>query len=149
MSTIHNVQVERYVPAPRDAVFEAWTDPEILKRWFGPGEFTIPQATLDVRPGGDYEIVMQPPGGGDPMPLVGTFRSIEPPSRLEFTWSWSRVWADAPESLVVVEFDEAAGGTKVTITHGDFDTEEMAAPHAMGWEGGAEKLARHFERIVA
>ncbi|MGI8571326.1 MAG: SRPBCC family protein [Solirubrobacteraceae bacterium] len=82
------------------------------------------------------------------MPLVGSFRVIEPPSRLEFTWSWSRVWPEAPESLVVLEFEEAEGGTKVAITHGDFDSEEMVAPHAMGWDGGAEKLVRHFEKAA-
>jgi uncharacterized protein YndB with AHSA1/START domain len=142
----HKVHLERLVSAPREAVFEAWTDPETLKQWFGPGEFTIPQATLDVRPGGTYEIVMQPPGAGNPMPLVGSFRAVEPPSRLEFTWSWSRVWPEAPESLVVVEFEEAEGGTKVAITHGDFDSEEMASPHAMGGEGGVEKLVHHFEK---
>jgi uncharacterized protein YndB with AHSA1/START domain len=128
-------------------VFEAWTDPDTLKRWFGPGEFTIPEAKLDLRVGGAYEILMQPPRG-DPMPLTGTFRSIEPPTRLEFTWSWSRVWPDAPESLVVVEFEESGGSTLVSITHGDFDSDEAAAPHAMGWEGGADKLVRHFEKAA-
>jgi uncharacterized protein YndB with AHSA1/START domain len=145
MSNAGKVEVERVVPAPREDVFRAWTDPDILKRWFGPGEFTVPDATLDVRPGGDYEIQMQPPGGGDAMTLVGTFRAIDPPSRLEFTWSWSRVWAQAPESLVVVEFDEVEDGTRVRITHGDFDDDQTAAPYRMGWESGGDKLVRHFE----
>ena len=143
----HTVRLQRVVPAPPEAVFEAWTDPEVLKQWFGPGEFTIPQATLDLRAGGEYEIVMQPPGG-DPMPLIGKFRSIDPPHRLEFTWSWSRVWAQAPESVVVVELEDADGGTRVTITQGEFDSDEVAAPYAMGWEGGIEKLVRHFERAA-
>jgi uncharacterized protein YndB with AHSA1/START domain len=82
------------------------------------------------------------------MPLVGTFKAVEPPRRLEFTWSWSRVWAEAPESLVVVRFEDAGEGTRVTITHGDFDSEEMASPYAMGWEGGAEKLVRYFEEAM-
>ena|SRR5579872_3350698 len=146
MSANSKVQMERVIPAPRAEVFRAWTDPEILKRWFGPGEFTIPSATFDLRPGGTYEIEMQPPGDGDSMTLIGIFHAIEPPRRLEFTWSWSRVWSEAPDSLVVVDFEEAGEETRVLITQGDFDNDEMAAPYAMGWEGGLEKLASEFAK---
>jgi uncharacterized protein YndB with AHSA1/START domain len=145
----HKIRLERLIPASREEVFRAWTQPEILRLWFGPGEFAIPSARLDVRPGGSYEIEMQPPGSTETMTLIGTFREVQPPSRLEFTWSWSRVWAEAPESLVVVDFREADGGTLVQITHGDFDDDDAASPYAIGWEGGLDKLARHFDREVA
>lgn len=137
------VRLERTIAGPREEVFRAWTAPELLKEWFGPGEFTIPSAEMDVRPGGDYLIVMQPPEG-DGMKLTGTFHEIDPPSRLVFTWSWRHVWAEAPDSLVVVEFHEVAGGTRVVITHGDFDTGDEGAPYRSGWEGGLDKLERVF-----
>ena len=44
--------VSRVIHAPRDEVFRAWTDPEQIKRWFGPGEFRTPEAEVDLRPGG-------------------------------------------------------------------------------------------------
>jgi uncharacterized protein YndB with AHSA1/START domain len=137
------VRLVRTIARPREEVFRAWTDPELLKRWFGPGEFTIPTADLDVRPGGEYLIVMQPPEG-DGMKLTGTFREIEPPERLVFTWSWKLVWAGATDSVVTVEFREVDGGTEVTVIHGDFDSTDEGAPYQMGWEGGLDKLQRLY-----
>jgi uncharacterized protein YndB with AHSA1/START domain len=135
------VRLVRTIPGDRDEVFRAWTDPELLKEWFGPGEFTIPTAELDVRPGGDYLIVMKA-AEGDGMKLTGSFREIEPPDRLVFTWSWRLVWDQAPESLVTVEFREVDGGTEVTIVHGDFDSSDEGAPYRLGWEGGLDKLEK-------
>jgi uncharacterized protein YndB with AHSA1/START domain len=142
------VQLKQTIAGPREEVFRAWVDPELLKEWFGPGEFTIPSADLDVRPGGECLIVMRSPDGNE-MKLTGTYREIEPPERLVFTWSWRLVWAEAPESLVTVEFSDADGGTKVTITHGDFDAGDAAAPYQMGWDSGLDKLERLFQRQAA
>jgi uncharacterized protein YndB with AHSA1/START domain len=133
----------RTVPAPREEVFRAWTDPEELKRWFGPGEFTIPEAELDVRPGGAYEIVMQAPDGNQ-MRLKGVYREIAPPERLVFTWSWSLMWDGATDSVVTVEFRDAGGATEVVLTHGDFESDDELAPYAGGWESGLDKLVRAF-----
>ena len=139
----HQVRLVRTVAGPREEVFQAWTDPERLMQWFGPGEFTIPSAELDVRPGGEYLIVMKP-AEGEGMKLTGRYQAIEPPERLVFTWSWRLVWAEAPESLVTVEFRDVDAGTEVTIVHGDFENDEAGAPYKMGWEGGLDKLERLY-----
>ena len=139
----HQVRMRQTVAGSREEVFRAWTDPEELKKWFGPGEFTIPTAELDLRPGGEYEIVMKP-AEGDGMKLTGSYREIDPPSRLVFTWSWRHVWAEAPDSVVTVEFHEVPEGTEIVLTHGDFDSEDGGAPYRMGWEGGLAKLVRLF-----
>jgi uncharacterized protein YndB with AHSA1/START domain len=87
------VRIERVIAAPREQVFRAWTDPEVLRRWWGPGEFTTAFAEVDLRPGGEYLLVMQPPHG-DPMHLAGTFREVVAPERLVYTWRWARGWPD-------------------------------------------------------
>jgi uncharacterized protein YndB with AHSA1/START domain len=137
------VRITRTVPAPREEVFRAWTDPERLKEWFGPGEFTIPEADLDVRPGGEYLIVMEAPDGNR-LRLKGAYREIEPPERLVFTWSWGLMWDGAQDSLVTVEFHTAGDATEVVLTHGDFETAEELAPYGSGWESGLDKLGRVF-----
>ena len=147
MMAEQRMRLERIVPASVEEVFRAWTDPELLASWFGPGAFTIASASLDVREGGAYEIVMKPPNG-DAMPLVGTYREVAPPRRLAFTWSWRRVWPDAPESLVVVELEPIEGGTRITVTQGDFESDELASPYRAGWEGGLDKLVRRFDQEV-
>jgi uncharacterized protein YndB with AHSA1/START domain len=83
----HRVEVVRTIEAPREDVFRAWTDPEQIRSWWGPGEFTCPEAEIDLRPGGSYRLVMQPTAG-DPFVVAGTYREVEPPARLVYTWRW-------------------------------------------------------------
>jgi uncharacterized protein YndB with AHSA1/START domain len=142
-TTRQQVRIARTIPGPREEVFRAWVEPELFKQWFGPGEFTIPLADLDVRPGGEYLVEMKP-AEGDSMKLTGTYREIDPPNRLVFTWSWALMWAEAPDSLVTVEFSDVPGGTEVVVTHGDFDSDDEGAPYRSGWEGGLDKLLKLF-----
>jgi uncharacterized protein YndB with AHSA1/START domain len=134
------VQIRRTVRAKRDRVFRAWTDAEDLKRWWGPGEFTTPVAEVDARPGGSYLLVMQPPHG-DAMRLVGTYREVDPPERLVYTWRWDTPWSDGHESVVTVEFVDKGDDTEVVLTHDHFGP-EGEDPYRDGWEGGLDKLER-------
>jgi uncharacterized protein YndB with AHSA1/START domain len=134
------VQIIRVIEAPRDEVFRAWTDPDQLRRWWGPGEFTCPEAEVDLCPGGRYRLVMQPTAG-DPFVLGGTYREVEPPARLVYTWRWETgPAADGAESLVTVEFRERGASTELVLVHADFPASHGPAPYQMGWEGGLVKL---------
>ena len=74
----------RIFDAPRDLVFEAWTNPQYLAKWWGPDGFTNPACEFDARPGGKIRIDMQAPYGVV-YPMTGTVHEIVPPSRLVFT----------------------------------------------------------------
>jgi uncharacterized protein YndB with AHSA1/START domain len=126
--------------APREVVFRAWTDPDELMRWWGPGAFTTPAATVDLRPGGRYELVMQPPGGGDPLVVAGEYREVRPPERLVYTWRWEAGVPDPRESLVTVEFRDLGGRTEVVLVHDNFAGPGPLEPYSMGWESGLAKL---------
>ncbi len=71
----------RLIDAPRENVFRAWTDPELLKQWFAPLPFTTPVAELDVRPGGANLIVMRAPDGSE-FPNRGVYLEVIPNERL-------------------------------------------------------------------
>jgi uncharacterized protein YndB with AHSA1/START domain len=137
------VEIVRTIDAPREEVFRAWTDPDRIRSWWGPGEFTCPEAEVDLRPGGAYRLVMQPTGG-DPFVVAGTYREVEPPARLVYTWRWETgPAADGAESLVSVEFRELASHpprTELVLTHTDFPASHGPAPYQMGWEGGLDKF---------
>jgi uncharacterized protein YndB with AHSA1/START domain len=133
------VRMRRTFDASRDEVFRAWTDPEEFKRWWGPGLFTTPSAEIDLRPGGRYEVVMQPPDGGALL-LTGEFREVVPPERLVYTWRWDIGVPDIQESLVTVEFLDRGDATEVVLVHEHAAGSELD-PYQMGWESGLEKLA--------
>jgi uncharacterized protein YndB with AHSA1/START domain len=138
------VRISRIIDAPREEVFRAWTDPQQLRQWWGPGEFSCPEAQVDLRPGGTYRLAMQP-AEGDPFIVGGTYHEVEEPRRLVYTWRWETgPAADGSESLVTVEFNERGEHTELVLTHTDFPASHGPAPYQMGWDGGLDK----FEAVL-
>lgn len=142
------VTLSRVVDAQPDRVFAAWTEAGQLEKWFGPPGYEVRVRKLDVRVGGEFEFVMQPPEAEDPArSIVGTFKEIAEPRHLVFTWAWVDENGSAPdagESLVTVEFRTVVEGTKVCITHERLASEESRAGHHAGWSGSLDKLAAYF-----
>jgi uncharacterized protein YndB with AHSA1/START domain len=135
------IRIERIIDGPVEAVFQAWTTVEGMRQWWGPGEFTTPYAEIDLRPGGSYLLVMQPPEG-KPLHLRGTYREVVPPRRLVYTWQWTAGVPDHRESVVTVEFEDFGAGTKVIVVHGQFDEQSRTEPYESGWLSGLDKLAK-------
>jgi uncharacterized protein YndB with AHSA1/START domain len=138
------LRITRTFPAPRDRVFAAFTEPELLRQWWGPAGFSLPQASVDLRVGGRYRFEMQPPQG-DLMYLVGTFREVKRPERLVYTWAWEGAPPES-ETVVTIEFREAEGDTEVLITQEPFNSDEARQQHVFGWEGGLDRLTEIFRR---
>lgn len=134
------VRLEKVIDAPQDAVFRAWTTPEGLRRWWGPGDFTTPLAEVDLRPGGTYRMVMQPPDGAQ-LEVGGTYRVVDPPRRLVYTWQWMSGVPDTRESVVTVEFEDLGERTRVTVVHNEIDEGSPTEPYEFGWQSGLDKLA--------
>jgi uncharacterized protein YndB with AHSA1/START domain len=137
------LELERTVPASREAVWKALTEPDELARWWGPAGFTTPGIELDLRPGGAYRFAMQPPEG-EPFHLSGEFKEVEPPSRLTYTFVWEPPNPDDRETLATISLGEAGDSTKVTLVQGSFGTHERLALHRDGWTESLEKLAALF-----
>ena len=136
------LNLTRTYSAPRDDVFRAWTEPEALKRWFAPSdEFSTPIAEVDLRVGGAYRIGMKPPDQEDMFIVVGTYREVQPPERLVFTWSWEE-GIDVGETLVTVEFRDLGDSTEVVLTHELFPNEQARDKHNEGWNGCLERLEK-------
>ena len=100
--------VRREIAAPARELFDAWLDPESLGVWMRPGDTQRSTIKVDPRVGGNFEIVMHTPGG--PVPHTGTYREIDRPRRLVFTWN--SPYALNNDSLVTVEFRRPAAGRK-------------------------------------
>ena len=81
-----SVVINRTINAPRERVFEAWTNPAHLHWWWAVQEdFTVPIAEVDLRIGGSYRLGMQVPDQEHPFVVTGVYREISPPEKLVFT----------------------------------------------------------------
>lgn len=136
-----SLTLKRRLKAPPGKVFAAWTDPEKVKRWMGPGEGKALLAECDVRTGGRYRWVMQAPNGEE-HDVSGVYREVIPDEKLVFTWAWKTT----PErkSLVTVLLKPDGDGTLLTLTHEQFFDEEARDRHQYGWNGALDKMEKMF-----
>ena len=109
--------VERHFNAPRTLMFQVFTQPEHLKRWWIPQPYTIPTCTIDLRPGGIWHYSIRSPEGYEHW-ARSVYRAIVPPERLVYTSTFADEHANPtegiPEHLTTILFTEEAGKTKAT-----------------------------------
>jgi uncharacterized protein YndB with AHSA1/START domain len=137
-----SLTLKRRLKAPPAKVFAAWTDPEKMKRWMGPGEITAMRAESDTRVGGRYRIVMQAPNGEE-YDVGGVYREVVTNQKLVFTWAWKST--PERESLVTLLLKPDGDGTLLTLTHEQFSDEDTRNGHEQGWNSSLDKL----EKFVA
>lgn len=137
------LHLTRVIKAKREAVFAAWTQPEILRRWFTPGGRGACEASLDPRAGGAYRIGMSGTGcdGAQKSVAAGVYTEISPYSRIQFTWTFEH--KPEADTLVTVEFREVEGGTELTLTHQGFTSDADCANHERGWTSILDALANY------
>lgn len=138
------LHLERVVSAPPGRVFALNTEPQLLAQWWGPNGFTIPNVEVDARVGGRYRIEMQPPDG-DAFFLSGEYRTVEPATRLAYTFRWEPPDPDDRETVVVLSLQPLGESTALTVEHGDFATEERQVLHVQGWSESIDRL----EELIA
>lgn len=140
-ATKPSLTIKRRLKAPPAEVFAAWTDPEKVKRWMGPGESKALSAECDARAGGRYRWVMQN-SAGEIHHVSGIYREVIPNEKLVFTWAWKST--PERESLVTVLLKPDGDGTLLTLTHEQFFDEDARDRHQQGWTGALEKLEKLF-----
>lgn len=143
--------------APRALVYRTWTEPERVKRWWGPKGFTAPVAQIDLRVGGKYLFDMRSAEGKDYW-STGTYREIVPQERIVATDSFADesgqvvtasyygmegIWP--LELQVTVTFEELGGRTKMTLRHSGIPTGRMQELTEVGWNESFDKLAQALE----
>jgi uncharacterized protein YndB with AHSA1/START domain len=133
-----SLTITRWLPASPERCFRAWTDPQALMQWFGPGEIEVLHAESDPRVGGRYRILARSPGGEE-HDVSGVFQEVVPNRKLVFTWAWGSM--PESQSLVTVEFVANGSATTLTLTHAQFADEGARDRHHHGWSGSLDKLA--------
>jgi len=151
--------ITRVFDAPRELVWKNWTDPELVKRWWGPEGFTAPYIKIDLRVGGESLYCMRAPDGKDYW-SKGVYLEIVPPERIVSTDSFADdkgnivpatyygMSAEFPlELLVTLTLEEYEGKTKFTLKHSGFPAGPDKEDAQTGWNQSLDRLAEVLRQL--
>jgi len=144
------LSISRLLPAARSKVYAAWTDPELLKRWFAPLPYTTSRAELDVRPGGANLIVMRDAAGQE-FPNRGVYLEVVENERIVFTDAYTRAWTPSqkPFLTVILTFADEAGGTRYTARALHWSVADREAHERRGFHVGWNQCTDQLAALVA
>jgi len=136
----------RIMDAPPELVFKAYTDPELIPRWWGPRRYATTVDKMDVRPGGVWRFVHRAADGGE-YAFNGVYREIVPPKRLVYTFNYEG--APGHEAIETVTFEEAEGGKTRMTDHMLFESrEERDGMLNSGMEEGAAETVDRLAELL-
>jgi uncharacterized protein YndB with AHSA1/START domain len=138
----HVVRIERTFAASAEEAFDAWTSPEVMRRWLHCApDWGTPEAEVDLRVGGTVRVVMRRPDGTE-VEAQGEYALIDRPNRLVMTWTFD----DDPsnEQLIELSFSESEGSTTVLMVNSRISTDERCDGQHEGWHGCLDELEREL-----
>jgi uncharacterized protein YndB with AHSA1/START domain len=147
---VHELVLERILDAPREKVYRAWTEPELLKQWFAPLPNTTPVAELDVRSGGASRIVMRGRDGNE-IELFGVYLEVVPNEKIVATDAYTRPWVPAAHPFVtmILTFEDAGSGkTKYTARVRHWSEADRERHEKMGFYTGWGQCATQLEAVA-
>ena len=140
----------RLIDAPREKLFRAWTEPELMKQWFAPLPWTTPVIETDVRPGGSSLIVMRGPDGTE-FPNPGVYLEVVKNERLVFTDAYTKAWepSEKPFFTGIITFEDEGGKTRYTARARHWTVADREAHEKMGFHEGWGQCADQLAALVA
>ena len=136
--------ITRIFDAPRHLVFQAWTEPGRVARWWGPQGFVTTYCDMDIRPGGRFRVCMRSPEGAEHW-KQGVYREVVAPERLVFTFAWEDAGGKpGHQTLVTVTFAERGDKTELTLHQAVFETVEWCEEHRRGWTSTLQRFAEYL-----
>jgi uncharacterized protein YndB with AHSA1/START domain len=143
------LELRRTMAHAPQKVYAAFTEPARIVQWFGPRGYETIDAQVDLRAGGAYRFTMRQADGGEPFSVAGVYEEIVPGKRLAFTWHWENSKpGEEFDSLVTVEFLDAAEGTELVLRHERFPAAEVRDKHIQGWSSTLERLPEALEAMA-
>lgn len=132
------LELSRWLEAPPERVFEAFTDPRQLRQWWGPRGFVIEQIEFNAAPGKVYRVQLRSPEG-QRYAHVGVITKVERPHRLHYTWQWVEGPLQREEMLVELRFQAEGAGTRVDLRQSRFIDQASLKAHK-GWPDSFNRL---------
>ena len=144
--TDRTLKLERIIHAPIEEVFDAWIVPEKIASWWGPEYATIPEYSIDARPGGRWRTVMLQPTGNR-VEVSGVYRVIEKNKQLVFSWAWKQEdGSRGHETEVTVNFERVGKDTRLTLIQSVFVEPVHRDRHGEGWTSSFNSLEQYLAK---
>lgn len=140
--------ITRLIDAPRELVFEAWTQTAHLAKWFGPKHHPAISTETDPRAGGRWRAALRGIEDGRLLTLGGTFREVAAPERLVFTFAWDEEGERGLETVVTLTFADQGGKTLMTFRQAPFQSVGERDGHRGGWTSSFERLDEFVALMV-
>jgi uncharacterized protein YndB with AHSA1/START domain len=138
--------IRRTFNAPRERVFDAFTNAELLRQWFTPPGKVAGEVTFDPRVGGRYRVASTD-SAGEEWNFAGVISEFRAPERLAYTFHWEEDDKSAEhEMFVTVDFTDLGGQTEIVFTQTNFASEASRDGHIEGWNQVFDKLPPLLER---
>lgn len=143
--TDRELVLDRYIDAPRHAVWRCWTEPALLVQWFTPAPWKTKSAMIDVRPGGASMIVMESPAGEE-HPNPGIYLEVIEGEKLVFTDAYTKAWApnEKPFMTGIITLADEGTGTRYRAVARHWTVEDCKRHEEMGffmgWNAAADQL---------
>lgn len=141
MASKPSLALKRRLKAAPEKVYEAWTNPEKMIRWWGGGTYKTPIAETDLKVGGRFRVQFWG-DNGEHHSVSGIYREIVPARKLVFSWAWQST--PERESQVTIDFKPDTDGTILTLTHEQFFDETARNNHRNGWTRSLDALEALF-----
>lgn len=140
------LNMTRFIRAPREKVFDAFTTQAGLAAWMGPRGMKVRSAQADPRVGGAWRVEMQSRDGST-LVVGGHYQQLQRPSRLVYSWKWEGEQSPMPrlETLVEVNLAEKDGGTEMHMTHSGFPAAAAREGHQQGWVSTFNRLNDYLD----
>ncbi len=141
--------LKRIFNAPIERVFDAWTKPEVLAKWFGPEGFSVNRSEVQLHIGGSYDIEICSPDG-KLIRHFGNYLEISKPHKLVFTWMLVDQACKGSEGLVAetivnIEFNRLELTTEITLTHEKLPSKDAYDGHKFGWTSSLNSLTNYLK----
>lgn len=140
-----SLTIVRTIAARPSVVFDALTEPEGIRQWWGPDAGPVLIAETDLRVGGRFLVRFRMLDGSE-HESSGEYLEVDPPQRLAMSWRWLKGGDDDGVSRIDISLRPIDGGTELTFTHARLSSDAARDSHKEGWTGALDKLEAMFAK---
>lgn len=143
----HELEISRVFSAAVETVFDAWLDADGIKQWMCPGEgVNVPNPVIDAKEGGTFDFTMAV--GDQNLPHTGTYKIIDRPRKLQFTWL--SPGTQGIETVVTLDFESLGDSeSRLTLNHAFLPNQQESDNHKGGWNRILECLDKELSAVAA